>query len=194
MEVLHSYTKDIEDVICPRVLISQVYHRLVNDDDELTVEGAATLVGTLQSFYKLTSYEQNNIYSFEDYEFYYLPDKTQLYIELINFLLIYKDFNLQNYEQWPQINSQVEEILKEKEAQAAIINEANTIAWRKIARKRKIKKYLKIGVAISCLVGLVVLDLRWIGGEPPGSGNLILYGVPIYLILRWGYKWWKRKR
>lgn len=190
LEVLNNHSANIQDPICARVLMSLIYYRLINDNDPLTVEEAANLTGNLDHFDGLTSFEHNNVWNFEDYVYY---DPTQLQVDLLDFLSTYEAFNLQNYKQWLQINIHVEEILKEKKAISDKIYEQYKITSEKKTRKMKIQKRLKLGVAISFLVGLIVLDLIWIDGQPPGSGNLILYGVPVFLILRWGYRWWKRK-
>jgi hypothetical protein len=185
LEVLNNYSANIQDSICTRVLMSLIYYRLINDNDPVTVEEAAKLTGDLYHFDELTSFEHNNIWNFENYEYY---DPTQLQVDLLDFLSTYEAFNLQNYEQWLQINIKVAEILKEKKAISDKIYEQYKITWEKKTRNQKIKKRLKLGVTILFLVGITALDLIWIDGQPPGSGNLILYGVPVFIILRLGYR------
>ena len=189
LEILNRYDAEIKEPICARVLLSLIYCRLMNDDDALNVAGAAVLIGRLVFSSELTDFECDNMYVFEDYECCY-SDDTQLEVDIIDFLSTYEAFNLQNYDQWPQINSQVEEILKEKKAEADKIYEGIKIAREKNKRKLKIKKNvaraLFIVILVGCCLGLLV-------EQPPGSTGAFYFVFAAYLILRWGLRWWKKK-
>jgi|GEM_PF-1717526 len=191
IEVLNKYVKPTDNPICDRVLLSLVYQRQpVFDVDE--VEKVATIVGSMSSFDRLTSFENNTIYMFDDYDIYYSPDLTQLQVELINFLNLYKSFTLENYMQWVDVNEQVLELLKEEEIQVNIVNESIRKAWAKKEKKRKLKLYLKkIGAIVLLLVFFSLMIALFDDGK---TSHFTLYLIVFYCCLRLGYGWWKRRK
>lgn len=129
---------------------------------------------------------------FDDYDIYYSPDLTQLQIELINFLSLYKSFNLENSMQWVDINLQVLELLKAEELQVNIVDESLRKASAKKERKRKVKLHLKnIGVAVLLLVSFTLMIALFDDGKP---NHFTLYVFVSYFCLRLGYWWWKSRK
>jgi hypothetical protein len=153
IEVLNKYKSEVTNVICARVLFALIYRKLLDDQDDLTIEGAAVLLGRLIDYDDLELYEYHNICAFEEYELYYYPDLTQLQVDLINFLSIYQDFTFDNIEQWPQINSSVEVVFKNEQEKDDAIRAANTKVWEKRERIRKIKR--TVALALIILVGVL---------------------------------------
>lgn len=191
VEVLNKYVKSTDNPICDRVLLGLAYHRQPIYDVE-EVENIAILLGSMSSWDRITSFENNTIYTFEDYYVYYSPDLTQLQVELIDFLAIYKAFTLENYKQWVDINLQVLELLKEEEIQVNIVNESFRKAWAKKEKKRKLKLYLKkIGAIVLLLVFFSLMIALFDDGK---TNHFTLYFIVSYFCLRSGYGWWKRRK
>jgi hypothetical protein len=191
IELLNKYVKPTNDPICDRVLLSLVYHRQpIHDVEE--VESIATMVGSMSSWDRLTFFENDTIYMFEDYIIYYSADFIQLQIELINFLTIYKAFTLENYKQWVDINLQVLELLKEEEIQVNIVNESFRKAWAKKEKKRKLKLYLKkIGAIVLLLVFFSLIIALLNDGK---TNSFTLYYIGCYCIIRLVYQLWKGRK
>jgi hypothetical protein len=191
VEVINKYIKPTDDPICDRVLLGLVYHRQPIFDVE-EVERVATMVGSMSSWNRLTSFENNAIYEFEDYYLYYAADLTQLQVELINFLDIYKAFTLENHEQWIDINEQVLELLKEEEIRVNIVNESLRKAWAKKEKKRKLKFYLKKTGAIVLLLGFFSLMIALL--DDGKTNHFTLYFFLSYFCIRLVYGWWKKRK
>lgn len=190
IEIIDEYVTPSNNPICYRVLLALVYHRCQIYDVE-EVEKTATLVGSISPWDILTSFESNTIYMFEDYDMYYSPDMTQLQVELINFLDIYKEFTLENYEHWTDINVQVLELLKEEERQADIVNKSIRKSLAKKARKENLKQFV-IKLTIFLIVALFVVVLV----HKDGGNNTFpsYYFLLIYFLASMGYRWWRRKQ
>jgi hypothetical protein len=160
IDVLNEYVVTSNSPICARVLLGRIYEHLIAIDDISKVEDIAALVGKVDSIsITLTGFECNKIFVFSDYEMFYLPDTTQLEVELICFLDIYKPFTLENYDQWPEINNQVLEVLKEEEAKEDIFNASMRRSLKQRERKRKLKNFLvgSISIIISIVVFMVII-------------------------------------
>jgi hypothetical protein len=160
IDVLNEYVVTSNSPICARVLLGRIYEHLIAIDDISKVEDIAALVGKVDSIrITLTGFECNKIFVFGDYEMFYLPDTTQLQVELICFLNIYKPFTLENYDQWHEINSQVLAVLKEEEAKEDIINASIRKSFKQRERKRKLKNFLigSLSIIISIVVFLMII-------------------------------------
>lgn len=193
--VLNQYAVASESPITLRVLMGIIYQKLINDIDTITVETATGLVGELNSTDILTPFEYGKIYSFEDYEFFYQDDLTQLQVDILNFLSIYKNFNLFNYDQWAEINAKVEETLKEEQVKANIVNDSFKKDWEKREAKRKLKKRIVIVVLVAIALTVIILDLTWfIKGTIHPRGMWYLNMFCVYSGIRWGYAFWKKRR
>lgn len=191
VEVLNKYIKPTDDPICDRVLLGLVYHRQPIFDVE-EVERVATMIGSMSSWDRLTSFEDNTIYEFEDYYLYYAADLTQLQVELTNFLDIYKAFTLENYKQWVDINLQVLELLKDEEIKVNIVNESLRKAWAKNEKRRKLKLNLKKIGTIMLLLGFFSLMIALL--DDGKTNHFTLYFILSYFCLRLVYGWWKRRK
>jgi len=155
--ILGQHITELDSPICPRVLLGILYRTLTSDESALTVEAAAKLLGTFLDFNSLSSFEINSIYSLDDYEIYYWPDLTQLQVELIDFLSVYEWFNLDNYQEWKGINAQVEIVLERKEAEGEIISTSFRNTWEKNIRMQRVKRKLKIAVAVIVFLALTII-------------------------------------
>jgi hypothetical protein len=160
IEVISSNVESTKNPICARVLMALIHKRLVNEDDVLTIEPAAKLVGTLQSFNTLTMYELNKTYTFDDYDLYYLPDLTQLQKDVANFLSLYKSFNLKNYNKWEEINIEVLRNLKEEEAKIDIVN-ASILKIQEKREKKLNNKAILVLISILSIVVAVALIMHF---------------------------------
>lgn len=191
MEVLNNCVKPFDDPICYRVLLGLVYHRQPIFDVK-AIEKVATMVGGMLSWDKLTSFEYDTIYMFDDYYMYYFPDLTQLQVELINFLAIYEAFTLENHTQWVEINEQVLELLKEEEINVNVVNESINKAWAKKEKKRKLKLHLKkIGAIVLLLVFFSLMIALLDDGK---TNHFTLCFILSYFCLRLVYGWWKGRK
>lgn len=191
IEVLNNNSTSTDSPVCHRVLLGLIYHRKpIFDIDE--VEKMATLVGGMASWDGLTPFENNTLYEFEDYYLYYFPDLTQLQVEMINFLIIYKAFTLENFKKWPEINEHVLDLLKEEELKVNITYEASRKAWAKKEKNRKLKLGLKkAGIIMFFLILLVLLIILFNDGS---TDYFSLYFITSYFLFRGGYGWWQRRK
>ncbi|MGF7041042.1 hypothetical protein [Mucilaginibacter lappiensis] len=193
VELLGQHLPENYNPICERVLMALLYKKLIDDDDAMTVEAAAKFLSKIETFNILTTFESNNIYAFDDYEIYYLPDLTQLQVDLIHFLAVYEAFDLKNYEEWPQINTGVEKTLKE-EAQAHIINEGFRAAWQKKGKKRRLTRKLRLILTVLIVLGITLLVCMSLA-TTSSTSYFSLYFLGFYFMVRWAYKLWiERKR
>jgi hypothetical protein len=192
IEAINRHMLPSDNAICIRVLLGCVYRRFMDDNDALTIEETATMVGTLQNYNALTDYEIDQIYEFYDYNLYYPPDLTQLQVELFNFLLIYEPFTLDNYNRWEEINAGVIEELKNNEIQQNIVNQSFIKQYQKKERKKKLKRYLKlIIIAIPVLAVLYCLA----ASSDLFKNAPIIYPVILgYYLIRGGMHWWDSKK
>jgi hypothetical protein len=194
VELLGQHLPENYNPICERVLMALLYKKLIDEDDAMTVEAAAKFLSKIETFNILTTFESNNIYAFDDYEIYYLPDLTQLQVDLIHFLAVYEAFDLKNYEEWPQINTEVEKTLKEEEAQAHIINEGLSAAWQKKGKKRRLTRKLRLILTVLIVLGITLLVCMSLA-TTSSTSYFSLYFLGFYFMVRWGYKLWiERKR
>jgi hypothetical protein len=201
IEVLDQYTSRSESPIPFRVLMGHIYHKLIDDNGPLTLKEAAVFVGRTTDCEIPTLFESTKAYTFEDYEFFYLPDVTQLQVDILNFLSIYKGFNLYNYDRWPEINILVEETLKPEEEKLQASRAASEKIWKKREAKRKLKRYALFGLPILILIGIILINCKKMQGEPTISQmlldheNLFFLDVFVfYFTLRVVYMVWKKKR
>jgi len=186
MEVLNKYPARDKNPVCDRVIFSLIYHRKpIHDVTE--VESIATLAGGLYAWDHLTGFENITIFNLEDY----WNDLPQLQAELINFLGIYKEFTLDNFNEWAGINEHVLEVLKDELVRVNAVNATVREAWAKKEKKRKLKRTLRqifiIVLFLAFFIGLVLL----------GNNNTfpIPYGfVLLYFIARIGYGMWKKSK
>lgn len=195
IEVFDLHNTSDETRLSARVLLGLIHKRLTDDDDILTVEDAAELVGSLESFDKMTPFERNKIFLFEEYCMFYLPDVALLQVEITDFLGIYKDFNLENYTQWPQINSKVEETVTQKQIEEDIAKAAFMKGLRKGARKRKLKLYARRGLVILGFLAFIIAGSILLNGGLPNSPGSIppLYSLVISFMLWWAIRLWKKR-
>ncbi|QHS56406.1 hypothetical protein GWR56_12975 [Mucilaginibacter sp. 14171R-50] len=191
VEVLHKYVKPTNNPIYDRVLLGLIYHRQPIDDVE-EAEKVAKMVGSMSSWDRLTPFENDTIYEFDEYHIYYSPDLTQLQVELSSFLAIYKAFTLGNYTQWVDINLQVLELLKEKEKRVNAVNESLRKAWAKKEKKRKLKLYLKRIGALVLLLAFFILMIALF--DDNSTRHFMWYSILAYFCVRGGYEWWKRRK
>jgi hypothetical protein len=157
-EILNKVVTVSENELVLRVLMAVVYHKLIDDNDVMSVIDAAELVGRATERKIPTQFESNNIYAFEDYEFYYLPDDTQLQVDIISFLSIYENFSLYNCDQWSEINKQVEETLIKEQAEVAVVNESFKKAHEKRVRIKKQRLYILMIALTTVAFGIVIFD------------------------------------
>ena len=188
IEVIGEYNTNIDNPICTRVLLGLLNKKLINDNNTLTVETAAKLIGAMQNFGTLTNFEVNQMYSFDDYDLYYPPDLMELRVDIIDFLSIYEPFTLKNYSKWAEINHGVELILKQKQAEAEIIAESIIEKWQanknSISRvgSQGLKRKLRISILIIVVIGIALLCYL----TPESSGiqwNSVYTAIFICLLL-----------
>lgn len=163
IEVIGAYSANIDNPICTRVLLGALYKKQINNNDALTVEAAAKLIGAVQNVGTLTHFEVSKMYSFDDYDLYYPPDLTEFQVDIIEFLCIYEPFTLKNYREWPEINHKIELILKQKQAEAEIALESFKEKWQvkkssiREVGNQGLKRKLRISILIIVVIGIVLL-------------------------------------
>ncbi|RFZ85067.1 hypothetical protein DYU05_05550 [Mucilaginibacter terrenus] len=173
VEVFNKHVEPTDDPIYIRTLLGHIYHKQpIYDINE--VENIAALVGSLYSPLKLTAFENSTIYNFDEYVIFYLPDSTQLQVELINFLSMYKAFTLDNYDQWADINEQVLELLKVEEASAEELDELIFRAKLKKDKRRKWRRKLVAGALLLVPFGFGIIVIKVV--FQPSDNRLLLVG------------------
>lgn len=190
-----------ELLLVSRVILGLIYRKLIDNNDAITTEAAASLTGRLLNKPNLTPFELNKICSFEDQEYFYHGDQVQLQDDLINFLSIYKDLSLYNYDQWVGINIQIEKFLKEEQVKAKAKNEKFQKQWGKAQRKRKLKRYIILSIPALIGIGILTVDyFFWnkyvspASGSEAGSNILMLNVIGGISITRTYYKLWRQKK
>jgi len=192
-ELLDKYISRPESVISFRVLMRLIYQKLF--DGAFSVEKAVVLLEQMNYRQILTWIESSNIYSFEDYEILYPPNLLALKEDVLKFLSSYKDFNLTNYDQWPEINRQVEEVLNEEKAKADAVNDAFQKKWKRQHAKRKLIRSIPLGILFLIAIVVIVIDMITFETgtiHPMRIWYLNIFGV--YFIARWGYAYWRKSR
>ncbi len=200
-ELLDSHIARLGSPVTSRVFLGLIYQKLVDDSNTMAVEQAAVLTGRLNDREILSGFESGRMWAFDDYEILCLPDTCQLQVEIINFLSMYKEFSLNNYDQWPTINSRVEEVIKAEQEKLDLHYAAYYKAQKKTRVKRKLKRYALFGIPVLIVLGIILANLKMMQGEPSWSKTLLdhegLFYLDFfagYLILRLGYGLWIKKR
>ncbi len=191
--IIDQYASYTNNVLIVRVLFGLLHKQIVNDAGNISSEYAAKLIGSLWSFNELTTFELNNIYSFDEYEIYFTSDPMELRVEIFWFLCTYEEFNLQNYDQWPAINAKAEEVLKQKEIEQQAAHEAFVKNWKKQQRRKKLKKQLLKGLFVLIfLAAIVVADGILTFERQSGIAYALLVGI-LFSFLRLRRRISKRK-
>ena len=203
IEILNNVAMDTGNAIVLRVLLAIIYHKLTDDNETTSVQDAVEFVGRMSMREIPTQFECNSIYTFEEYEFYYLPDVTQLQVEIIDFLSIYENFSLHNWNQWPEINKQVETTLIEKQAEVDLVNESFKKAHEKRVRIKKRRINILMGVLTILAISMIIIDYTaYIGKTLSSKFEADLYQSDIvylaifvpYFLLRMVYALWKKAK
>jgi hypothetical protein len=102
------------DIISIRAVIGLVYHKY-----QAGILDNSKAINVLDAFsygYSLSNYESSCIYDLVDDPDSYLEDFALVTERLLDFLIDYQCFNLNNYSEWPIINQAVEAIVAEHQA------------------------------------------------------------------------------
>ena len=190
---LNQYVIESKDPVPVRVILGLIYQKLI--DDIINLDTAIVLTERTPFYETLTPFEYRSIYEFEEYEMFYIDDSEGLKETVVKFLSFYKDFNLTNYDRWPEINGQIGETLKVENAKAHAANEAFQKKWKKQQAKRKLIRSIPLGILFLLAITLIVIDLITFETgtiHPMRIWYINIFGV--YFIARWGYTYWKQSR
>ncbi|HWD87969.1 MAG TPA: hypothetical protein VG367_07575 [Mucilaginibacter sp.] len=198
-EVLDKYISGSKSPIPLRVIFGLTYQKLMVEVIDL--DTAITFTERTPFHDILTSFEYGSIYEFEEYEMCYPTESGELKKAVFKFLSFYKDFNLTNYDQWIEINRQVEELLKVEQEKLDAINEEWRRIWKKNEAKRKLKRYIPIGILILVWLFIILLNFKMMRSEPTVSklfdDHEYVYFLDFFVLystIRLAYKAWAIRR
>jgi hypothetical protein len=198
-EILDQYLSWSKSQIPLRVVFGLTYQKLISD--KIDLDTAITFTERTPFRETLTSIEYGSIYDFEEYEMCYPDNVEGLKEVVVKFLSRYKEFNLTNYDQWPDINKQADEVLREEKAKANAAYEVFQKKWRKQQVKRKFKQYTLISIIALFYLVVIILNFKTLQEEPTVSKLVddheyifFLDFFVLYSTLRIGYKVWSRRR
>jgi type IV secretory pathway TrbD component len=171
-----------------RVVLGLFYKKLAAGD--ISVDFAIGKIESTDFLDGLTSFEAGDIYELEDYEFFEVT-KEEAKEGVLQFLSRYKDFSLEQPEEWPDTNTRLEELLKDEEAQAIKFREVYFKRLKKEQLKSKLRKAVLIGILVLVALVVCVTDAIY-----SGQGYSIWYinVFAIYFFARVGPKLWRTKR
>jgi len=160
-EILNNNTITSDDPIPSRVVLGLLYKKLI--DQEISLTDAISVLASVNWYGKITPPERANLYSLDDDygEIMYQKDEKyaiELTKEITDFLDCYGVFTLNNFKQWGEINEEVEEVLKVRQAKAEAANARWKSANAKRARIKKLRTYILMGVLMILALALVVFD------------------------------------
>ena len=198
-EILDQYISWSKSQIPLRVVFGLIYQKLI--DDVIDLDTAIAFTERTPFRETLTSNEYGSIYDFEEYEMCYPDNSEGLREVVVKFLSRYKEFNLSNYDQWPDINEPVDKVLREEKVKADAAYEAFQKKWRKQQAKRKFKRYTQIGIIALFYLVVIILNIKVMQDEPAISKLFedhdyifFLDFFVFYSTVRIGYKLWVRRR
>ncbi|MVN90492.1 hypothetical protein [Mucilaginibacter aquatilis] len=185
IQLLNVYVREFENAICTRVLLALLYQKLVANNFQFLNEIALQQLGSLNIYRLLSPFEIDRIVELEYYDVYYGNDITQLQVDMIDFLTNYEALNLNNFEEWNQINNQIEAVFNTKQDEQELINASFAKAWDAQKRKTRNKKRLKISfILMSYLAFVIVVAVMLNAYLANGSSFLIGFIVSTIAILR----------
>ena len=185
-----------------RAILGMAYQRLLSGT--INIDNVITAVNNFS--YEGATFAEDDFLSGLTYDYEMLfrdgpsgPDKLKE--KCLSVLSIYKDFQVGNYEQWPEINRNVEDTLKPEEEKLQARRMISEKAWKKREVKRKLKRYILFGLPALIVIGIILINYKKMLGEPTISKmlsdheNLFFLDVfGFYFTLRVVYMLRKKKR
>lgn len=148
-----------KSIVGARVILGLAWYNL--NKDPLEIEKVLNAIDRYQCHERLTPYESASIYGLDYYDRHFSPvDVTLLIEDTLEFLSIYKDFNLSNHDQWLNINKRVEETLIEEQEKLKDSNEAYKITNQKKIRIKRQKLYTLIGALSVFSLCIIIIDYK----------------------------------
>ena len=185
-----------------RAILGMAYQRLLSGT--INIDNVITAVNGFS--YEGATFAEDDFLSGLTYDYEMLfrdgpsgPDKLKE--KCLSVLSIYKDFQVGNYEQWPEINRNVEDTLKPEEEKLQASRMISKKAWKKREAKRKLKRYALFSIPVFIILGIILIDYNEMQGEPTVTKMLLdheyifflnVFGV--YFIVRTVYILWKKVR
>ena len=162
LEILGDYPADAENPVQIRVALGLIYKKLV--DGIITADNAIRIMYATDPYERLTPYEWGWIYELDDYRDSYLNKNSHFVVELdtlakdtLRYLSIYKDFRLDNFGEWEEINRQVGAAIislsaEEKAAIAATQQLGNNANVKRRTRQRLC---MRIAIYLIAIIALI---------------------------------------
>jgi hypothetical protein len=198
-EILDQYISRSKSPIPLRVIFGLIHQKLIANVIDLDL--AITFTERTPFYETLTPVEYRSIYEFEEYEMFYIDDSEGLKETVVKFLSFYKDFNLTNYDQWIEIDRQVDELLGIEQTKLDAISEEWKKTRKKKEAKRKLKRYTLISILVLLYLVVIILNVKTMQDEPTVSKLVddheyifFLDFFVLYSTLRIAYKVWSRRR
>jgi len=208
LAILNEYVISSNSIITSRVILGIVYQKLANQT--INAKKALDVLNKVNSNNIVTEFEGDNIYYLDDQRDYIIycgndPDHIEITKNTMKFVSYYDGFTLNNYNNWTEINQQVEEKLKVAEAEQTIANKIRMAEYAKQdkARQKKVKLkkitlYAMISISAFAAIYIILVVFKVITGRFAISSfdnELFPFsGVAIYGVLRIAYALCKKVR
>ena len=147
--------------IACRVIFGLIYQKLI--DKTINAEMVYKFLYGIDYADSLYNMEYVNLYQLDYYdEILFGADPNDFIDEKAQFLSIYKDFNLTNHTQWEEINSRVEDILKNLEAENVKTRAINQAFYKEQEKRRLQQKLLmRVGIHAVAVITFIVIMTRY---------------------------------
>lgn len=148
-----------EDAHVARAILGLLYHRL--SAGAINADKAISIMDKYKCWNMLTSFEKAHIYNFTDEIWLADPiiHEIELTQEILNFLINYKELEIENYKNWVGISYRIEYLITEEEKKQIADNAARK---RKVGLKLLVINGFVYGLA---LVSFIVLITSYIAGK-----------------------------
>lgn len=200
LEILNKNTEPQLNPLHLRVVLGLAYQRFVGD--EINLEKLLGVCASINYESALSSFEESALFEIEYGDLRLLDEYPKdSRAHKWYFLNLYQDFNLHNSEEWPAINSRIEEIIDAEQAKISERYKRDRLAYEKSRAKIKLKKRIAIMVLIALVILTILLDIDAIKNDTFGKGLsedhnqqwvVILNVYLVYWGGRLGYMFWKR--
>jgi len=140
LAILNEYVTASDSVILSRVILGLLYQKLA--DQTIDIKKVLDVLNQINFNNIITSFENENIYYLDDKRDYIVysgndPDYVEITKSTTEFLSYYSGFTLTNYDNWTEINQQVEEQLKVAAAEQTKANEIRMAEYAKQDKARQ---------------------------------------------------------
>ncbi|NVM62770.1 hypothetical protein FHW88_001046 [Mucilaginibacter sp. SG538B] len=187
MELIESVVNKNTDPIVGRVFLGLTYRQL--EDNIIELQKVCAIMDNIALLNTLTDYENDSLYQLADELQEALQSGQLEYVrtETLEFLVLYEDFVLNNYHEWPAINQQVETHVFNMTQQIEDENEAYEDAQKRTAAMHKftIKMVLYMLILGAETVIITKPNLEYKFNKDLYALSLLVFGIAMCYPVVW---------